>query len=44
MSREDVRKNLASWEADSADYQAHTSQLNRCSGVIAPTLPPAPDP
>jgi SAM-dependent methyltransferase len=30
MSREDVRTNLASWEADSADYQArNSSQLNR---------------
>jgi SAM-dependent methyltransferase len=30
MSREDVRMNLASWEADSADYQArNASQLNR---------------
>ena len=30
MSREDVRTNLASWEADSADYQRrNASQLNR---------------
>jgi ubiquinone/menaquinone biosynthesis C-methylase UbiE len=30
MSREDVRTNLASWEADSADYQARNrAQLNR---------------
>jgi ubiquinone/menaquinone biosynthesis C-methylase UbiE len=30
MSREDVRVNLASWEADSADYQRrNASQLNR---------------
>jgi SAM-dependent methyltransferase len=30
MSREDVRINLASWEADSADYQRrNASQLNR---------------
>ena len=30
MSREDVRTNLASWEADSADYQSrNASQLNR---------------
>jgi SAM-dependent methyltransferase len=30
MSREDVRTNLASWESDSADYQArNASQLNR---------------
>jgi SAM-dependent methyltransferase len=30
MSREDVRMNLASWEADSADYQTrNSSQLNR---------------
>jgi Methylase involved in ubiquinone/menaquinone biosynthesis len=30
MSRDDVRTNLASWEADSADYQArNAAQLNR---------------
>ena len=30
MSREDVRTNLASWEADSEDYQARNrAQLNR---------------
>lgn len=34
MSRDDVRKNLVSWEADSADYQArNASQLNRWDGV-----------
>ena len=33
MSRNDVRKNLASWEADSAEYQAcNASQLNRWDG------------
>lgn len=35
MTRDDVRKNLASWEADSADYQArNASQLNRWDGVV----------
>jgi SAM-dependent methyltransferase len=35
MSREDVRKNLASWEADSAEYQArNASQLNHWDGVV----------
>ena len=35
MSRDDVRKNLASWEADSADYQArNASQLNRWDGLV----------
>ena len=30
MSRDDVRANLASWEADSADYQQRNAdQLNR---------------
>jgi SAM-dependent methyltransferase len=34
MSRDDVRTNLESWEADSADYQArNASQLNRWQGV-----------
>jgi ubiquinone/menaquinone biosynthesis C-methylase UbiE len=34
MSRDDVRTNLASWEADSAGYQArNSSQLNRWDGV-----------
>ncbi|HUL86360.1 MAG TPA: class I SAM-dependent methyltransferase [Actinomycetota bacterium] len=34
MSRDDVRANLASWEADSAEYQAtHRSQLNRWDAV-----------
>ena len=35
MSRDDVRTNLASWEADSADYQArNASQLNRWDHVF----------
>lgn len=35
MSRDDVRTNLVSWEADSADYQArNASQLNRWNGVV----------
>ena len=35
MSRDDVRTNLESWEADSADYQArNASQLNRWDGVV----------
>jgi SAM-dependent methyltransferase len=35
MSRDDVRTNLGSWEADSADYQArNASQLNRWDGVV----------
>jgi len=35
MSRGDVRTNLASWEADSADYQArNASQLNRWDGLV----------
>lgn len=35
MSRDDVRTNLRSWEADSADYQArNASQLNRWDGVV----------
>ena len=35
MSREDVRKNLASWEADSAEYQdRNASQLNHWDGVV----------
>jgi len=34
MSRDDVRTNLQSWEADSAEYQArNASQLNRWDGV-----------
>ena len=34
MSRDDVRTNLASWEVDSAGYQArNSSQLNRWDGV-----------
>ncbi len=35
MSRDDVRTNLVSWEADSADYQArNASQLNRWDAVL----------
>ena len=35
MSRDDVRTNLVSWEADSADYQArNASQLNRWDDVF----------
>ena len=35
MSRDDVRTTLASWESDSADYQArNASQLNRWDGVF----------
>ena len=35
MGRDDVRTNLESWEADSADYQArNASQLNRWDGVL----------
>jgi SAM-dependent methyltransferase len=35
MSREDVRLNLASWEADSADYQSRNEQqLNRWDGPL----------
>ena len=35
MSRDDVRTNLESWEADSADYQARNAcQLNRWDGVV----------
>jgi SAM-dependent methyltransferase len=35
MSRDDVRANLLSWEADSADYQARNSpQLNRWDAVV----------
>jgi hypothetical protein len=35
MSREDVRTTLASWEAESADYQARNApQLNRWDGVV----------
>jgi ubiquinone/menaquinone biosynthesis C-methylase UbiE len=35
MSRDDVRTNLASWEADSPEYQArNASQLDRWNGVF----------
>jgi SAM-dependent methyltransferase len=35
MSRDDVRANLASWEADSAAYQARNAeQLNRWDGIV----------
>lgn len=35
MSRDDVRTTLASWEADSADYQARNAgQLNRWDGMV----------
>jgi SAM-dependent methyltransferase len=35
MSRDDVRTTLASWEAESADYQARNAgQLNRWDGVV----------
>ncbi len=35
MSRDDVRVNLVSWEADSAEYQArNASQLNHWDGVV----------
>jgi SAM-dependent methyltransferase len=35
MGREDVRTNLRSWEAESADYQARNApQLNRWDGVV----------